>query len=102
MAILNITQYSGLAKLPQGAIAQVGQEPALNRQNKTFSTSTEIQLHGECLLVLLTSDTDCYVTFNADGASITAVLGDTLLQANAHVFFGTVGGSKMAVYDGSS
>jgi len=88
MAILHATEYSHLAVDSGGHGIQAGLEPALARQQVTFTTTVSSAAFQEnTSFVRVMSDTDCYIRFHT-GTDSAITLTDTLIKANVAEFFG--------------
>jgi len=92
MAILHVTEYSHLAVDSGGHGIQAGMEPALERQQVTFTTTNEsAAFKNDTSFVRVMSDTDAYITFGI-GTVTATTLTDTLIKANVAEFFGVKSG----------
>jgi hypothetical protein len=99
MGILNITEYQGPAIVTPGIAVPVGQEPALRRENTSFTTAAPASAFlAATNFVRIQSDTDAY--FNVGGTA--TVANGTPIKAGVPEYFGVAPGDVLSIYDGVS
>ena len=104
MAILNVTEYATVATDWSSNKVLVGLEPALARQNVTYTTSVQSNtFHKKTRFIRVIATADAYLDF---GASPTGAATSTRIEANVAEYFGVEllehVAIKVAAYDGSS
>lgn len=102
MANISITEYRELARDAYGNVIAAGREPALARQNVSYTTSTQSSaLQGDTHFIRVKADADAYLNF---GTNPTATGDSTFVEADVAEFFGVLPGQdlKIAIYDGTS
>jgi len=100
MSNLSITEYQYAGIADNQTALQAGLEPAVTRQNVTFTTTPAVQssaFNASTKLIRIVSDADARV---AVGSNPTAVVTtDTLIVAGNAEYFAVVPGHKISVIE---
>ena len=104
MATLNITEYATVAEDWGSNKVLVGLEPALARQNVTYTTSaSSVSFHQQTRFIRVIADADAYLEF---ALSPTATAASTRIETDVAEYFGVrlINGQtiQVAAYDGTS
>lgn len=100
MSNLSITEYQHAGRADNSTALQAGLEPAVTRQNVTFTTTPAVQsaaFNANTRLIRINSDADARVTFGADPTAV--VTTDTLIVAGNAEYFAVVPGHKISIIE---
>ena len=99
-AVCTITEHRDLYRLPSGLITPMPDAP-YRRQAVTYTTSTQAAnaFSNATNYVGITCNALAHYKMSS---SPTAIATDTIIPANATVYFPITRGDKIAFYDGSS
>lgn len=95
MAVLDITEFSVVARTPQGDVLPTGRWPATNQQVAIGGASAQsAAFGGATTFVRVHTDAACRI---AIGANPTAAASSPRMAAGATEYFGVIPGDKLAV-----
>lgn len=96
MAVLNITEYSHLARDGSGALIPAGLEPGLDEQSLTIGGSSiqSAAFNANTKFIYVFAQDACAL---AIGVNPTAVATHKRMAAGQGLWFGVFGGHKLAV-----